>query len=907
MKNYQGKTGDTSGATRSDKSILKRIVLMAAIGLATAYLMATTGAVSGPGPEGSSANGARQVAAHSLRPGAGMRDLAHAETGYQEFPQLFPGALADNVNLKITEIHMRESGGAHSDTSQAAQQEYVIRELLRLSPQATRTAQGGTAGFRSFESPQIHPLCITPDGTRLLAVNSPANTLSVFQLTGAVPVLSMEIPVGLEPVSVAARNNNEAWVANWLSDSVSIVDLSAANVTRTIDVGDEPTDVVFAGTQRETAFICVSGLAQVKTYDPSAPDGAPQVIDIRGKQPRSLARDPAGGRVFVSVFESGNQTTIVPTAQVTSAGGLPKPVPKMSKKLPRAPDTGLIVNWNGSQWADERGNTKWNQFIPYTLTDIDLVVLDATGPTVAISREIRSIGTHIGNSVLDPAGNRLYVANTESFNQIRFEPNLRGHFLSNRVSIVSLGPGGPGVNAVDINPHINFDDAAGSDQERSLSMALPADIARSSDGTIYLAATGSGKVGVLNAAGAVQARIAVGHGPTGLAIDEPRQQLYCLNRFDETISVVGLGTRAEIGRINLGVNPEPDQIRRGRLILYDAGLSAHGDVACASCHRNAHRDGLAWDLGDPKGSLVQVNSLLTSTFHPMKGPMTTQSLRGIIGTEPLHWRGDRVKLADFNPAFMSLLGGSRELTDEEMADFQAFIQTLSYPPNPLENPDRTYPDPAIGPSPARGQKLFTTARLDANVLTCDNCHTSIGFGTGTNGIIVPATLLQEPQDFKVPQLRGMYQKTGMDRTAGENVAGFGFIHDGSIDSLLDFLREPVFTFAGDNDRLDVAAFVMAFDTGLAPSVGLQVTVSDANKTSSAVSDRINLLMSQADAGNCGLVVKGTYAGAPRSFVYAGNGMFQSDRPGDSPVSWQTLVQAAGAGSELTFTGVVPVH
>jgi hypothetical protein len=288
----------------------------------------------------------------------------------------------------------------------------------------------------------------------------------------------------------------------------------------------------------------------------------------------------------------------------------------------------------------------------------------------------------------------------------------------------------------------------------------------------------------------------------------------------------------------------------------------------------------------------------------MKGPMTTQSLRGIIGTEPLHWRGDRVKLADFNPAFMSLLGGSRQLTDAEMADFQAFIQTLSYPPNPLENPDRTYPNPTAGPSAARGQTLFTTARLDANVLTCDNCHTSSGFGTGTNKIIIPGTLLQEPQDFKVPQLRGMYQKVGMDRKASENVLGFGFIHDGSIDSLLDFLREPVFTFGSDDDRLDVAAFVMAFDSGLAPSVGLQVTINDANKTSSAVSDRINLLMSQADAGNCGLVVNGIYGGARRSFLYMGNGIFQSDRPGDSPVSWQTLVQAAGAGSELTFTGVI---
>src|SRR5262249_34140063 len=205
-----------------------------------------------------------------------------------------------------------------------------------------------------------------------------------------------------------------------------------------------------------------------------------------------------------------------------------------------------------------------------------------------------------------------------------------------------------------------------------------------------------------------------------------------------------------------------------------------------------------------------------------------------------------------------------------------------------------------------GQTLFTNARLDGGVFTCNNCHTGVpGFGSGTNGIIIPGTLLQEPQDFKVPQLRGMYQKIGMVSAPGEHIAGFGFIHDGSIDSLLDFLRAPVFTFAGDDDRLDVAAFVMAFDTGLAPAVGLQVTVNDANKASTSVTDRISLLMSQADAGNCALVVKGIYGGAPRGFLYVGNGMFQSDRASDSPVSWQTLVQAAARGSELTLTGIPP--
>jgi YVTN family beta-propeller protein len=726
----------------------------------------------------------------------------------------------------------------------------------------------------------------------------------VFQLTGEAPTLVAEIPVGLEPVSVAARNDREAWVTNWLSDSVSVVDLTTGNVVHTIDVGDEPTDVVFAGQRSEMAFVCVSGLGQVKVYNPDSPADGPQVINIRGKQPRALVRDSSGERVFVSVFESGNQTTVVSANQVKAAGGPPKPFPKM-KKLPPAPDVGLIVKWNGSKWADERGDTKWNALIPYTLADVDLVVIDTTQSAPRIQVEVHGIGTQIGNAAFDPSSNRLYVVNIEAHNEVRFEPNLSGRFTTTRVSIVDFKTPTPKITDANLNSHINLDVPEGSDSERALSLALPADIARGANGSLYVAATGSAKVGILDAAGSVQARINVGQGPTGLAIDEARQRLYVLNRFDETLSAVDLKGRAEMTRIPVGFNPEPPSVRQGRRFLYDASLSAHGDLSCASCHSNSHRDGLAWDLGNPRGKLQTVTGLLPSTFHPMKGPMTTQSLRGIIGNEPLHWRGDRSKLDDFSPAFMSLLGGPRELTADEISAFTAFVQTLTYPPNPLENLDRTFPNPATGPSAERGRQLFNNGRLDAGALSCNICHlTSPGFLSGTANLIIPGALLQESQDFKVPQLRGIYQKLGLRSSPGEQLSGFGFIHDGSVDTLLDFLRLPVFTFRNDDDRRDVEAFVLSFDSGLAPSVGLQVTINGENKLSPGVAERINLLMAQSNVGNCEVVVKGIYGGAHRGFLYVGNGMFQPDRQSESPlVTFQTLVHAAEAGAELTFTGV----
>src|SRR5688572_14739588 len=110
--------------------------------------------------------------------------------------------------------------------------------------------------YVNFEGKQTRPICLSPDGTRLFAVNTPDARLSVFDISHPLnPFLIAEIPVGLEPVSVNALNNDEVWVVNEVSDSVSVVSVSRRIVTDTLYVKDEPADVVFAGGK---AFISAS-------------------------------------------------------------------------------------------------------------------------------------------------------------------------------------------------------------------------------------------------------------------------------------------------------------------------------------------------------------------------------------------------------------------------------------------------------------------------------------------------------------------------------------------------------------------------------------------------------------------------------------------------------------------------
>jgi YVTN family beta-propeller protein len=135
----------------------------------------------------------------------------------------------------------------------------------------TRTPTSAqTPSFIEFESGQVRPLALSPNGQRLFAVNTPDNRLEIFTVGVAGLVHIGSVVVGLEPVAVAAPTNDEVWVVNHLSDSISIVDVgdTPARVKRTLLVGDEPRDIVFAGTTTERAFITTAHRGQNDPNDP---------------------------------------------------------------------------------------------------------------------------------------------------------------------------------------------------------------------------------------------------------------------------------------------------------------------------------------------------------------------------------------------------------------------------------------------------------------------------------------------------------------------------------------------------------------------------------------------------------------------------------------------------------------
>jgi YVTN family beta-propeller protein len=768
--------------------------------------------------------------------------------------------------------------------------------------------------YVNFEGKQTSPIRLSPDGTRLFAVNTPDARLSVFDVTHpSQPFLIAEIPVGIEPVSVNPRNNDEVWVVNEVSDSVSIVSVSNRMVMETLYAKDEPADVVFAGGR---AFVTESRNNQLAVFDVTNRTLLTNLV-LLGQNPRALAVNSNATKVYASFALSGNRSTLVPANQNTSNQA---PVfPPMNTNLPAPPQVGRIV---------DATDPAWTNVIKFTMPDRDVVEVDVA--TMSVSRYFTRVGTVNFALAIQPGSGDVFVPNTDARNLTRFEPNLRGFFVTNRVSRINVGTGA--ATHFDLNP--DFNSTNFTQLDRTNALAQPTAIVFDSAGTnCYVAAFGSDRVARLDASsGTVLARIEVcptakgsasdprnKRGPRGLALNTNTRRLYVLNRLANSISIIDASNDALLKEIPIGsFDPTTPTIRQGRGFLYDAKLSGNGTVSCSSCHIDAEMDLIAWDLGDPQGQLVTNMSAIpiggafftnTSRFHPMKGPMTTQTLRGLSALDPFHWRGDRTNFTHFNGAFASLLGGTA-LSVADMNAYRDFINTVRFEPNPNQNLDRTLPTNFAGANPRAGLTNFT---IDAyvgtapNGLTCNACH---ALPTGTARFIVGAAALQESQDFKVPHLRNIYQKTSLNRGVGTNsVGGFGFLHDGTFQDIFTFLTQPVFQNFQNNDviKSNVQAYLLCFDTGTAPAVGYARTLWATNVTTASLSNDWSTLESQAAGGtNIDLIVKGTIDGARHGLLYQpGANNYKLDTTNAAPFTRAQLVAKVQAGSTLTIMGVPP--
>jgi YVTN family beta-propeller protein len=832
--------------------------------------------------------------------------------------------------------------------------------------------------FATFESGHVRPMALTSNGARLFVVNTPDNRVEVYNTSSGTPVLTESIPVGLEPVAVALANDNQLWVVNHLSDSVSIVDVSTtpARVINTLLVGDEPRDIVFAGAGNKWAFITAAHRGQNAGFDPQlATPGVGRAdvwvydvanvgtrlggqvltrLNMFGDALRGLAKNAAGTRVYAAVFNSGNKTTVL--NEDLGNGGLTLPSPTTDAGGTSAPRNPLIVQKNAAgRWMDDGDPTRGvaprdhSSRVKINLPDYDVFTIDTSGSLPTVTARTSGVGTTLFNVAVNPSSGKVYVSNQDARNLVRFEgpgtrsTTVRGHFVESRITVID----GSNVLPRHLNKHItSYAQAVGTAAEKAASLATPLEMAISPDGaTLYVAAMGSNKLGRFSTSAlegntftpSASSHVTLTGGlPTGVVLDPARNVAYVTTRGDNGLSVVNTSTFTETAHVTM-FNPEPAVVKNGRRFLYDASYtSSRGDSSCSGCHIFGDIDHIAWDLGNPSETQVASPNPYNSNvprfgrktnFHPLKGPMTTQSFRGMSNHGPLHWRGDRTGVSrstgetlehqafeDFNGAFTGLLGREQQLTAAEMKAFADFAMELVYPPNPITNLDNS-----LTTVQAAGRNVYFNTTSDT-VTTCNGCHTVDAarglFGSDGTMSIEGAQL---DQDFKIPHIRNMYQKVGMFGTnssrslfanVGDQIKGFGYNNAGKFGTLVQFFSEDVFNALSTTQKQQLEQYVLAAPSEMNPIVGQQVTVTPANASQADVSGRLNLLVARAlvtsPVKECELVAKGVISGQARGWVMNSSQQFVPNKASEAAVTLSGLLsQASAASAPLTFTCVPP--
>lgn len=528
------------------------------------------------------------------------------------------------------------------------------------------------SGAQLYLSPQSNPMALSNDGTRLYVANTTSGTLTMLDVSNPFqPSEIAEIKVGHDPVGVAVRpglvgGDELIFVVNHISDSISVVSRKRLAVVQTIQAidadgvtqTDEPVGIAFASPSR--AFVSLDQPNQVIALDIDAQGRATiadQRIPITAQAPRALTVE--GGKLYVASFESGNQTEF-PTC------------------WPGDPRNGQGVTENHAVRTDEGCEFKAELFAgvdPTTFqiqfgsifdfaaadpniggrvirdTDIpdrDLFVYDAQ--TLALETVVNTVGTLLSGVAArqTEAGTRVWVAHTEAQNDIDGLRDLDNRLFLNRVAVLDCNGGScTPAGTVDLDQSL----AAASSTQTA---PIPWGIQASGDGqTVVVTAAGAdGDPGdgrpamhglfTLDADGNVRGSALVGALPEGVLLRSngagQAQVAYVLNTADSSLSVVDVtdpdAPQTLGSALVLGDDPTPPEIRVGRIAFNGARSATNKTFACGSCHPNGNIDQLQWTInttvapGEGPGPDGQVAE-----------PRTTQPIRGLRDTLPLHWEG----------------------------------------------------------------------------------------------------------------------------------------------------------------------------------------------------------------------------------------------------------------------------
>jgi YVTN family beta-propeller protein len=644
-------------------------------------------------------------------------------------------------------------------------------------------------GAPAFMSPHAAPIALL--GGHVFVANTPSGTVDV--LDTKTQTIIKRVTVGIDPVSIAARpDGKEVWVANHVSDSVSVIDTDANSPTylevvatvQDIDLDtkatrfDEPVGIAFASNTK--AYVALSSENKIAVVN-VATRQVDKTLAIHAQDPRAIV--VRGDRLYVIPFESGNQTQL--------SGG----VGKLDGNLATFDAVEHSLTHNNVLSIGAVVDVVKHPKVP----DRDLYIFDTKTDTLV--ETVNTLGTLLYGLTVDSQG-RVYIAQTDARNDINGKAGTKKHSLVelenrpflNRITCVDAKEASKNARKpmfIDLEPLPPSQPALGAALATPFAIQVTDD-----DSTLVASAAGSDKLFTVDArTGKVLGHADVGAVPEGIALESARDgkpaRAWVLNAAANTVSVVELSDLAKpkaTATIPLQ-DPTNPVMKRGRIAFSTATASSTGTFSCESCHPNGHTDQLLWVLKTP---------IVTGGNQIM--PRSTMPLRGLRDTAPYHWDGvpgdpygginsasvntdvasnsDPKKpessvrfVVDGSLASTMALATDKTINDEgkggrltkaERDDMSQFLLNISFPPAPK----RPYTN-VLSTNAQRGFQLFhEEGDLDPSkgINVCGNCH-RMPFLVSTN---TPGT------GMDAPTWRGAYDRWLILPQGRLNIIDFDF-------------------------------------------------------------------------------------------------------------------------------------
>ncbi|MDP6928726.1 MAG: hypothetical protein QF412_03395, partial [Planctomycetota bacterium] len=480
-------------------------------------------------------------------------------------------------------------------------------------------------GHPTFLSPHASPIAVN-DG-HVFVVNTPADTVDVID-TGHRAIVA-RINVGIDPVSIAVRpDGKEVWVANHVSDSVSIIDNDSTSPTYLQIVAtvqdfdpktkatrfDEPVGIAFAGNDK--AYVALSSENRIAVIN-VATRKVDKRLTITAQEPRAIV--VRGDRLYVIPFESNNKTQL--------SGGY-----KVDGKL---------VTFNAHEHSIANNNVlslgHVTDIVKHPrVPDHDLYIFDTR--TDKLVEVVDSLGTLLYGLTVDSKG-RVFIAQTDARNEVNGRAGTEKHGLAeleNRAFLNQITSIGFKGNSANTPKFIDLEPLPPKQPTRGQALATPFAIEISADDSVLVvSAAGSDKLFTVDTgSGKVLGRVGVGAVPRGIALESTSggkpSRAWVLNAVANTVSLVKVSNPARPKVIHTIALEDPTHpaFKRGRIAFNKATASTTETFSCASCHPDGHTDQLLWVLKTP---------IVTRGKQIM--PRSTMPVRGLRDTAPFHWDG----------------------------------------------------------------------------------------------------------------------------------------------------------------------------------------------------------------------------------------------------------------------------